>query len=345
MLFRVLVLISMMFLIPVTANAAEPVNDFQVEVLPAENQKNFSEGFFHLDSMPGETMSLKFRVMNNSSETIQLQLQSVNAHTADTGGIIYSAEAKENGIVDMAEAIDVRDSVKIKAGDSENVNVKVKIPDTASGTLLGGVLLTAEGTPDNVSLDAVNEGGSNYAAEQPGQRLVAVKVDLPQKTSAGLTVDRADFDSFNNHVAIEVKNGDAAVYETVQGTFTVMDKDGELLLNGVLSPFAMAPESKIAFPIDLNGILLEQGRYVLMIKGRADEKEFFVEEKFTVTESQAAGVITTSVDSAPPNDSESSWLIISFVLVSLLLLVPLILKLYKGNSRKTYVKLSEKNNL
>lgn len=347
MLFRVLVLILLMFLIPITANAAEPGNDFQVEVLPAEGQKNFSEGFFHLDSEPGETLSMKFRVTNDSDEPIRLQMQSVNAHTAHTGGILYSAdtETADEGIVHMAELIDVQNSVRIKAGDSEDVQVKVTIPDTASGTLLGGIMLTAEGAPDNLTMDSLNKGGSNYTAEQPGQRLIAVKVDLPHKSVTGLSVDKAYFDALKNDVTIEVKNGDAAVIENVQGTYTVMDKDGELLLNGVVSPFAMAPGSKIDFPIDLHGILLENGRYVLMIKGSADEKEFFAEEKFAVTDSQAAGVAAATAESAPPADSGGSWPTIAIALAALLLVLPVFVKLYRWNGKRTYIKFSEKNNL
>lgn len=346
MFFRVLILISMMFLIPFTASSAKPANSFSVEVLPAKGQNDFSEGYFNLDSEPGGTLSLDFRVTNNSEEPIRLQLQPVNAHTANKGGILYSADqpADEEGHVHLAELIEVQDAVRIEAGAAEDVHFHVAIPENAAGTLLGGIMLTSDEAPEEAGMESSNKGGSNYTFEQTGQRLVAIKLNLPQKTvSAGFSVDKAKFNAGENRVTLKVKNGEAAVLENVQGTYTVMDKDGEVLTNGVLEPFAMSPLSAINFPIDLNGLLLEKGRYVLMLKGRAGEKEFFAEEKFSVTESQEAGILAQSAESKPSAGMGGVGTIIA--IASCLILLPLVLFLYRRYEKKAFMRFSEKNNM
>ncbi|WP_033543336.1 WxL protein peptidoglycan domain-containing protein [Planococcus sp. CAU13] len=343
MVLRVLILFSMMLMIPMAADAADSANDFKIDVLAAEGQKNFSEGYFNLDAEPGKNLSLDFRVTNTSDEPLRLQVQPVNAHTADKGGILYSAdeEANKDSVIRMEELIDVQKTLTVAANSAEIVHVHLTVPEAASGTLLGGIMLTAEGTPDNLSIESLNNGGSNYTIEQPGQRLVAVKVNLAQKSAAGFSMDKVDFSASGNRLTVNVKNGDAAVLENIQGTYTVMDKDGEVLLTGVVEPFAMAPVSEIDFPLDLKGVLLEEGKYVLMVKGNTDGKEFLAEEKFTVTESQTTGIASLSAESKPSNFP----LIIAGALAVLFLLLPAILKLHKWNEKKTYTKLSEKNNL
>lgn len=346
MLFRVLILIMMMILIPSTVNAADFDNDFEVEVLPAEGQKNFSEGYFHLDSKPGEKLSLDFRVTNNSSESIRLKVQAVDAHTSDKGGILYNTTVIEEDRTRLAELTDIQESVSIAAGDAEIVHFHISIPDDASGTMLGGIMLTSLQAPENLTMDESNNGESNYTFEQPGQRLMAVKVNLPKTTAhTGFSVDSAKFDAPNSLVTVNLKNGDAAVLENIEGIYTVMDKEGEILLSGAVKPFAMAPGTDIQYPIDLNGMIFEQGKYVLMIKGRADEKEFFSEEKFTVTESEAAGVVSPATDA----NQMTGWGHISrtfaVVLAALLLLMPMMMKLYNRYEKKALMEFSEKNNM
>lgn len=346
MLFRVLILIFMMILIPATVNAADFDNDFEVEILPAEGQKNFSEGFFHLDSEPGEKLSLDFRVTNNSGEPIRLNVQAVDAHTADEGGILYDATTAKEDHVGMAELIDIQESVSIAAGAAEIVHFHIAIPDDASGTMLGGIMLTSLEAPENLAMDKLNKGESNYTFEQPGQQLMAVKVNLPKTAvHTGFSVDGAKFDAPNNRVTLNMKNGDATVLESVEGTYTVMDKEGEILLSGVMKPFAMAPGTDIDYPVDLNGLIFGQGKYVLMIKGRADEKEFFAEEKFTVTETEAAGVVSPSTDSNQTIGWGQISRIFAVVLAALLLLLPMLMKFYNRNEKKALMEFSEKNNL
>lgn len=335
MFSRVLILIMLMMTIPLAANAAEPINNFEIKVLPAEGQKSFSEGYFNVDSEPGQTLSLDFSVTNNSKEPIKLFAEVVDAHTTDGGGILYSANAHaddEERIL-LSGLLEVQKTVTVAPGGVENVHVHIAIPASARGTLLGGIMLTAENAASDLSMESQNEGGSNYNFEQIGQRLVAVKLNLPEKTASGLSLGKAKFNADNNRLTMKVANGASGVLENIQGTYTILDKDGEALVSGVVKPFAMAPLSEIHFPVDLKGQLLEKGKYVLMIKGRADEKEFFAEEKFSVsgTEQSAIGGDTAETSSAAARGNISRT--IAIALVVLFLLLPLFLKLDKRNEK------------
>lgn len=347
MYLRVLIICFMILLIPFTVNAAESANDFKVKVLPAEGQHSFSEGYFHVDSVPGKDLSLEFQITNNSNEPLSLSLEAVDAHTADKGGILYSAdtEEKEQDQIYLSELVDVQETISIAPGAVETVHFHLEIPYTANGTILGGIMLTSLDAPDNLSMEPLNKGGSNYTFEQPGQRLVAIKVNLPEKAVSGFSLGKAKFNAFENRLTMKLNNGKPVVLESVQGTYSIMDKEGEVLVNGVVKPFAMTPYSKINFPIDLNGQILDTGKYVLMIKGKADEKEFFAEEKFTVTESQEAGIVSQTEDAATPFSRENISRTIAIALVTLFLLLPLLLKFDRRNEKKAFMKFSGKNNI
>jgi len=344
---RVLILILMMLTIPLTANAAEPINNFEVEVLPAEGQQDFSEGYFNVDSKPGHTLSLNFRVTNNGEEAIRLSAQAVDAHTADGGGILYSIipDAADEDQMLLSDLLEVQDTVTVSPGGAEKVHVHIAIPKSASGTLLGGVMLTTENASEDLSTE--QEGRSNYGFERLGQRLVAVKVNLPEKSASGFSLGKAKFNADKNLLTMKVSNGKSAVLEKVQGTYTILDKEGEKLVSGVVEPFAMAPMSSIKFPIDLKGQLLEKGKYVLMIKGRADEKEFFAEEKFSVADTEHDAIAGETGESPPAaaTSRENISRTIAIALVVLFLLLPLFLKLDRRNEKDPILNLSDKSNM
>lgn len=341
---RVLILILLMLTIPLAANASEPINNFEVEVLPAEGQQDFSEGYFNVDSEPGQTLSLNFRVTNHGKEVINLSAQAVDAHTADGGGILYSVSPDAAGEDQMllSDLLEIQDTVTIAPGGGENVHIHIDIPKSASGTLLGGVMLTADNASEDLSVEPEKESGSNYSFERVGQRLVTVKVNLPEKSTSGFSLGKAKFNINKNVLTMKVANGMSAVLEKIQGTYTILDKDGETLLSGVVEPFAMAPMSDIKFPIDLQGQVLEKGKYVLMIKGRADEKEFFAEEKFSVSDVDQAAIVSENTEAPPGAARGNISRTIAIALAALFLLLPLFLKLDKKNEKDPFIKLSDK---
>lgn len=345
MYLRVLILILLMISIPMAANAAEPINNFEVKVLPAEGQQNFSEGYFNVDAEPGEKLFLDFLVQNHSDEAMHLSLKAVDAYTADEGGILYGVrQDTPDDLSLLSNLLKIQKSVTVAPGSEEWVHFHIAIPTSANGTLLGGVMVTADGKEPDSPLGSAFETGSNYNFEQAGQRLVAVKLNLPQKTASGFSLGKAKFNSEGKQLSMRVINGKSAVLENVQGTFTILDKEGKELVTSVMKPFAMAPMSKINFPVDLMGELLEPGKYVLMIKGRADEKQFFAEEKFTVSGEEQSVIASETSGTPSPTDGSNLSRNIAIGLAALLLVLPLFVKVIFRNEPHAHFELSDKNN-
>lgn len=333
MYFRILKIFLLLMIIPFNASAAEGIADFEVMVQPAEGQKSFSEGYFNVDSKPGQTLSLDFHVKNNSKEPIILNIKSVDAHTASEGGILYGTQPDVEEATLLSDLIEIQDSVKVAPGETEAVHFHLNIPAAAGGTLLGGIMLTDNNASENLSMEWLNEGGSNYTIEQDGQRLVAVKLNLPEGPTSGFSLDKAKFNDDSNLLTLRVSNGRSAVLENVQGTYTILDKDGESVISGIVQPFAMAPKSEIHFPIDLKGQVLEKGKYILLIKGSADKKAFFAEESFSVSETNLAVVAGNSAEGPPAADRESISRTIAIALAALFLLLPFFIRLDKREKK------------
>ncbi|WP_422123834.1 WxL protein peptidoglycan domain-containing protein [Planococcus sp. X10-3] len=348
MSLRVLILIFLMILIPLTANAAESVNDFEVELLPAEGQQSFSEGYFNIDAEPGQSLSLTLRITNTTDEPIELHAEVVDAWTAAEGGILYGTDPDSDGEnrLRLSEQFDVKETITIPAHAEKDAHYHFDIPMDASGTLLTGVMLTSENVTEDLGMASINEGGNNYTYEQDGQRLVAVKVNLPDNSASGFSLGKAKFDTVQNQLTMKILNGNSTVLENVQGTYTIMDKEGDTILNGVIDSFAMAPKSDIRFPIDLKGHIFEEGKYVLMIKGNADKKEFFAEEKFTVSDAQqAAAIVEESIETSSAVSGGNFMPTMAIALAALFLLLPLFMKIIKRNEKSPHLNLSDKNNL
>lgn len=343
---RVLILILLMAFLPLTAYAAESVNDFEVELLPAEGQKNFSEGYFNIDAELGQSLTLNLRIKNNSDAPIELLVEAADSWTAEEGGILYGVNpdlSGENRIL-LTDLLDLQETITVAAHDVENIHYHVDIPTEARGTILGGITLTAADKGDGISMKSKNIGGSNYTFEQEGHRIVAVKLNLPDNTAAGLTLGKAKFDADDNQLLMRVTNGNSAVLENVQGTYTILDSKGIKLTSGLIDPFAMAPQSGIRLPIDLKGQVLEEGKYVLMVKGSADKKEFFAEENFSVGKARQEVIAGETIEASSGVSGKSIFLSVIITLAVLFSLIPLLMKLLKRNEKNPYLNLSDKNN-
>lgn len=339
---RVLVLFLLMLFIPSAINAAEAINDFEVELLPAEDQQIFSEGYFNIAADPGQSISLNLRITNNSDKPIELLVETADAWTAEEGGIQYSTNPLQDAEdqTRLSDLIDIRETIIIPADSVEDIQYRIVAPLDASGTILGGIVLTDGNGSEPSSLELVNNGGSNYTFANQGHQLIAVKLDFPDSSASSFSLGKVRFD--NDLLTIRVFNSNTAVVENVHGTYTIMDKNGETLVTGDIAPFAMAPKSDIHYPVDMKDHVFEEGKYVLMIKGSADKKEFFAEEMFSVSEMHPTA-IASEVSAAAP--AVSTWNYTpAIALAGLLLLLPLLLKIFRRNVKSPYLDVSEKNN-
>lgn len=326
---RVLILFLLMLFIPSAINAAESINDFDVELLPEDGQRGLSQGYFNVDAEPGQKITLNLRITNHDDEPIELHLETADARTAEEGGILYSTTRLEDeeDQIHLSDLLDIQETITIPAGGVEDIHYHIDAPFDASGTILGGLMLTEGDKNDGSSVELVSDTGNNYSYEKQGQQLIAVKLDFPDASASSFSLGKVRFEE--SHLTIKVSNSNSAVVENVHGTYTILDKEGETVVAGDIAQFAMAPKSDIRYPIFLNGHVFEEGKYVLMIKGSADKKEFFAEEIFSVNESHSTA-LASEKSAVPP--AASIWIYTpAFALAGLLLLLPLLLKIFRRN--------------
>lgn len=273
---------------PYLVSAAESFTNIEVELIYPDNQVLGTEGFFDINTEPNHANSMDLRIHNNSSEPLTLNVEKTNAYTAPNGGIIYELESDNEGstlledAVRLSEYIEAEESLTIPAKESSDLHVHVTAPEMNKGTLLGGIKLIKETQKNNDSSEISAESNTNFSQETANTKTIAIKLNLPDQPASNFLLGKAEYDAAEKKIYFEAINSANHIRENIEGVYTIMDNSGEVLFKGAIENFAMAPMSKTKFQIIPDNDLLEEGMYILMVKGKAGEKEFFAEESFTI---------------------------------------------------------------
>ena len=284
----VLATIFFIFAAPYFVSAADSFTGMEVKLIYPDNQVIDTEGFFDINAEPNQTTSMDVRIHNKSSKPVTLNVEKTNAYTAPKGGIIYdttavSGDAKLlDGAIRLADYIKTEKSITIPAKESADLHVHVTVPELNTGTMLGGIRLT-KGTAENENPQIeLAEKGTNFAVQTNTSYSIAIKLNLSEKSSSNFSLGKAEFNKVEEQIFLKAVNGANDIQENIEGVYIVMDSLGTELFEGVIDPFTMAPMSNTKIAIPWENTIEEKGTYILMIKGKAGEKEFFEEKPFTI---------------------------------------------------------------
>ncbi|KGR89467.1 hypothetical protein CD30_16870 [Ureibacillus massiliensis 4400831 = CIP 108448 = CCUG 49529] len=250
-----------------------------VEPIYPENHNSSTIGYFNLNVNPGDQQTIEIKITNNKNEEINVSLASAYAYTNATGGIMYKdvidsldTELIENGI-HIKENITVQDTVTLPPQGSETVPIEITVPEADGETLLGGVLIAAQGDTMQQKQE-VEEGTANFTINTEMVIAMAVQLNLPNTVDTDFQIGDAGIYGENAQVYIEMENHAQKIQEDISGTYSVHNDKGEELFNGGFEPFKMAPMSKIRFPIQWGYEMLEDGNYTIRINGHVQGNDF-----------------------------------------------------------------------
>lgn len=289
MFIRVLAILVVLFSLPMYASAAEAQSTMQVVPIYPPNQVPVTKGYFDVDVKPGEQLTLYVRLKNSDKKPITVQVELANAYTSPTGGIFYESEIDSDdtmlleNAVPMTDYLQTEESVKIPAGESFEVPIQVKVPESDGETLLGGILLTQVAEEKAEDAEKTGKDEAKFVVNTETRYAIAIKLNLENKSEPNFSLGKAGFISETAKVFIEMKNDAQLIQGEIEGSYSVLNNEGTELFKGVMNPFNMAPKSKIRFPFAWDQESLEDGTYTLALKGHAGKKEFSTEENFTIS--------------------------------------------------------------
>lgn len=292
MFSRIVLIIIFILSLPVNSWAAESSIPMQVELLYPANQVPSTKGYFDVDVHPREQVILYVKLKNSEEKSITVRVKKANAYTSPTGGIFYEVDidTEDSMLLDdavrMNNFVETEKTITIPAGESLEVPIQVTVPDSDGSTLLGGILFTQipEQKEEEVQETAKNE--AKFIVNTETTYAIAVKLNLPTKSEPNFSLGEAGFKSSTAQAFIEMTNDAHLIQDKIEGSYAVIDNEGNELFNGVMAEFKMAPKTKIRFPFDWDHETLEDGMYTLVINGQAGEKEFTAKETFTISNKQ-----------------------------------------------------------
>ncbi|MCB5951482.1 DUF916 and DUF3324 domain-containing protein [Enterococcus sp. BWT-B8] len=254
-----------------------------------ENQLNPNLGYYQLMMTPGQEQSLAVILSNPGSEAITVNLALNGAKTNKTGVIEYANRDIENDAslaFAFEDLVTGPESVELAAGETKQVTLTVKMPETSfEGVIAGGLQMMKAGQTE----DADSSGGSKVV----NQYAYVVSILLQESDTElvpDLQFNRAYGGQLNyrNSVYINFSNVIAAYLNDLTVEAQVMKKDSNTVLyEAKKTSMRMAPNSFMEFPVSMNGERMEAGSYTTHVLATSGEQRWEWTEDFEITEDEA----------------------------------------------------------
>lgn len=242
-----------------------------------KNQNPQTKGYFDLSVNPNTKQSLSIKITNNKAKQVMVNIIPANAYTNPSGGMMYQQEINSSDTVllpdaiRMAKYIEVQRTVTVPPLSSVEVPIIINVPKSDGQTLLGGILFTVQGG-QKVEQQPVKKGIANFVLKSETVYAVALQLNLPNKEKTHFSFGKVGFTPENGTLFVEMTNDSQKIQNEIKGTYTVSNTSGKQLFAGNYGPFKMAPKSRIRYPIQWGNKTLNNGKYIINIKGTVDGK-------------------------------------------------------------------------
>lgn len=163
--------------------AAQTADTFGVEPAPGSSVEN---GYFSLQLVPGGQATQAVRVSNETGKDADVRLATVDATTAQQGGVAYGATGAAP-TADGAWIALAMTEVRLPAGTSQDITFEVSVPPGARpGVHLAGII--AYSPQAQTAETAKSDGGAGAALFIESRRALAVQILLPGPAAPRLVV-------------------------------------------------------------------------------------------------------------------------------------------------------------
>ncbi len=238
-----------------------------LSVEPILPEENIGSDGWHIAAGAGDTVTLQAVLHNLTGNTLRLDLAALNAYSG-ADGIFYETPDKVNtqafALADesagLAQYVTMEDSVLLIAGMSAMLTIRIDLPDTDTGVLLGGIRVSAEGW----TIDT------------------AVQIDLPLQ--AAPTVTAGDITVDGEWISIPVVNASAAIVQSVSAAYEIRDAARSIVAEGTITLPEMAPQTEYRILHPSGSETWESSPYTLNIRLDANGQEEDVIQTFAMGE-------------------------------------------------------------
>jgi len=226
-----------------TAAAQEDGVEFAVEPMPG-SQTNPGGGYYLIEADPGDAVRQSLGLRNDSDETLQLRIASVDAITGPLGGASYNVP--KDAVTRTGAWIDLkRESVSVSPGESAVVPFTVTVPrDATSGEHLAGLAVWAPIEDQGSGGAGENQAGAAVTVQT--RRVVAVQVNVPGPAEPELVISDVEPAARPDGLYVEIAIENAGKGLTKGEGVIEIDDDGfeqDFLVD------TFVPDTSIAYPV------------------------------------------------------------------------------------------------
>ncbi|MGX7137606.1 hypothetical protein RV15_GL000107 [Enterococcus silesiacus] len=308
---------------------------FTYRVLQPENQQNKKVGYFDLKMSPSQKQTVQIELGNESTEEIEVDIAINGAKTNGNGVIEYGPTGIENDTslkYAFEDLVKGPKSVKIPGNGTAMLDLEITMPKVSfDGVVSGGIQLK---NAQDEKMRAEKKGVINEYAFLVGMLLTETETAvMPElnlnKVSAGLS-------NYRNSIFVNFSNIKAAYLENLTLDVQVMKKGSDnVLYEAKKASMRVAPNSRVDFPVSMNGEKMEPGKYIAHIVATAGDKKWEWDEEFTVTDEEADKYNKQDVSLIQENGID--WKIIVAIVAGVFVLVLVIFFVVRAvnNQKKT----------
>ncbi|WP_047982205.1 DUF916 domain-containing protein [Ornithinibacillus contaminans] len=325
-----LTLVTLVFICLLGGRVAAQENSIPLLIEPIypDNQIGDEKGYFHLLTEPGQEITVAVELTNQLDTELHVEIEPANAFTNPSGGMLYGQTIDSDQTILLEDAIklaphiEVESNLTLQPNETREIPVSITVPDADTGTILGGIRIITAGNPIEKSEEA-QEDEANFILNTEIVNSIAIQLDLPTKTEPNYTLGDVSFNPDGPSVTIEMTNDAQHIQEDVRGNYQIKTVNGEVLFEGTINPFKMAPKSRIQYPILWNYKTIESGTYHASLVMQANDTKLELEEDFTIGDGAIQDYVERTQPIATPEPAEKGipiwlWIILGVILAGVM---------------------------
>ncbi|WP_254907229.1 MULTISPECIES: DUF916 and DUF3324 domain-containing protein [unclassified Enterococcus] len=317
---------------------------FSYKVIYPENQHN-KVGYFDLRMNPGQKQTAVIQLSNSSDKEVIIDI-GLNSTKTNSNGVLEngpsSLEKDASLKYDFADIVKGKESVVVPPKQTIDYNIEITMPDSSFDGVISGGIYMIERNQESEKQDGMIKNKYAYLIG-----MLLTETDTEIKPDLTLNKVYADLKNYRNSIIIDFSNTKPAYLDDMTVDVQIMgEKSDEVLYDTKQTKMRMAPNSKIKFPVSMNGDKMEPGNYRahILVTAKTGEKWEW-EQKFTITNEEADKFNQEDVSLLQEN--RINWqliLMIIFIVLILIIIIYLIVRTLNKKKEKKRIKNKKKTN-
>ncbi|MEI5990601.1 hypothetical protein A5881_002106 [Enterococcus termitis] len=306
---------------------------FTYKVIYPENQHK-EVSYFDLRMKPAQKQTAIIQMSNNSDKEITVDV-SLNGTKTNSNGVLEngpsSLEKDPSLKYDFADIVKGKESVVIPPKQTIDYPLEITMPETTfDGVISGGIYM--------IQRDQASEKQAGMIKNKYAYLVGMLLTETDKKIKPDLELNKvyADLKNYRNTIIIDFSNIQPAYLDNMAVDVQIMgEKSDEVLYETKQTKMRMAPNSKINFPVSMNGEKMVPGDYRahILVTAKTGEKWEW-EQNFTITDEEADKFNQEDVSLLQEN--RINWQLIIMIIVAVLVVILIIFIIVRViNKKKT----------